>query len=789
MNERVSRKLEFEDIKRRLAKKTVSESGKKLAYELMPEKSAKAVKKLIDETKEAETIYLAAENMPIISFPDILSERARLRSGATLSPGELLNIMRLLKAAKRAKQGIIRDEVRNIILLPQQAEGLFYDDAIIKHIDNSIESEERLADSASAELAAIRRRILSENSGIREKLNAIIRSKDYGKYLQEAIVTMRAGRFVVPVKAEYRSMIKGLVHGESSSGSTLFIEPISVVEANNKLKELAIAEEKEVERILIKLSSQLRPYEEDLKYDVEILAYLDMVFAKAALAVTQRAYPPIISDSGRIYISKGRHPLIDEKKVVPITFELSGDQRAMVITGPNTGGKTVTLKLVGLFSMMMQSGMFIPAEQGSTLPIYNSIFADIGDEQSIEQSLSTFSAHMKNTIVAVKQADENSLVLLDELGAGTDPEEGAALAMAILERLNSSGARIFATTHYSEIKSFALSEEGFVNASMEFDVSTLSPTYKLVLGVAGASNAFLISKSLGLPDEVIDAAKEHMDDERLKFDYLIKEAERSRRKADRQLKKARDAKRHALEVDERAKAVEEEIAQKRKKAIDKANEEAYEIIRKAKDEMEELIDEAKKLRKASTSEAEFTKAVEKARRKMSASKDVASERLKESKKPRMTLKPQDIRVGDTVTVSRIGAKGSVLTLPDSKGMVSVQAGVMKLNVHYSELELKNETGQKSYQKTSRINVIRKMIPLQINLIGKTVDEALIEANKYIDDAFIAGLNEITIIHGKGTGALQTAIRDMLKHNKQVKSFRAGRFGEGENGVTVVELKR
>ena len=789
MNERVSQKLEFEEIKKRLAGKTLSANGRKLALELMPERKERAVKHLIDETKEAETLLLASENMPIVSFPDLSSERARPRSGASVSPAELLNIMRLMKAAKRARQGIRRDEERNIVILPDQAEGLFYDDAIIKRIDDSVESEERLSDNASRELAAIRRRILSENEGIREKLNSIIRSKDYGKYLQESIVTMRAGRFVVPVKAEYRAMIKGLVHGESASGSTLFIEPMSVVEANNKLKELSIAEAKETERILLQFSSELRPYEEDLKYDVEILSYLDLVFAKAALAVSQKAYPAELSQDGRIYISKGRHPLIDEKKVVPITFELDGDQRSMVITGPNTGGKTVTLKLVGLFSMMAQSGLFIPAEQGSMLPVYESIFADIGDEQSIEQSLSTFSAHMKNTIIAVKFADKKSLVLLDELGAGTDPEEGAALAMAILERLNAKGARIFATTHYSEIKTFALSTEGFVNASMEFDVSTLSPTYKLILGVAGASNAFLISRSLGLPDEVIDAAKEHMDDERLKFDYLLKEAERSRRKADRQLQKARDAKRHAMEVDEKAKAMEEEIAEKRKKAIDKANEEAYEIIRKARDEMEELISEVKRLRKQNASEADFTRAVEKARRQMTASKDVAATRIKEGKKPRLTLRAEDIKVGDTVKVTSIGAKGSVLTLPDSKGMVGIQAGIMKLNVHYSELELQNESGQKTYQKASKVNVIRKMLPLSINLIGKTVDEALIEANKYIDDAFVGGLTEVTIIHGKGTGALQAAIRDMLKHHKQVKSYRAGRFGEGENGVTIVELKR
>lgn len=789
MDSRISLKLEFNEIKKRLAQKAQSESAKKLALSLEPQIKRRAVKHLIDETKEAESIYLSCESLPIMSFPDITPERGRMRSGAALSPSELLRIMRLLKAAKRAKNAIKRDDERNIVLLPEQAEGLFYDDAIIKRIDESVESDERLADGASSELRNIRRRIVSENEGIREKLNAVIRSKEYAKYLQDAIVTMRAGRFVVPVKAEYRSMIKGMVHGESASGSTVFIEPMSVVEANNKLKELDILEAKETQRILKQFSNELRPYEEDLGYDVEILSYLDLVFAKAALAVSQKAFPPEISVEGEIKILKGRHPLIEESKVVPISFELSKEQQSMVITGPNTGGKTVTLKLIGLFSMMMQSGLFLPADQGSRLPIYEKIFVDIGDEQSIEQSLSTFSAHMKNTISIVKNADEKSLVLLDELGAGTDPEEGAALAMAILETISERGARIFATTHYSEIKAFALSQEGFVNASMEFDVSTLSPTYKLIVGVAGASNAFLISRSLGLPEEVLTRAKGHMNDERLKYDYLIKEAERSRRRAERQLQKARDMKRHAVEVDEKAKALEEELSEKRKKLMRRAEEEAYEIVKSTQDEMDDLICQIKKLMKAHASEAEVTKTIEKARRQLSAKKDVAQHALKESKKPRISAKPEEIKPGDIVKVCSIDAKGSVLSAPDSKGMVSVQAGIMKLNVHYTDLEIQNESAQKTYQRTSRVNVIRKSIPLSINLIGKTVDEALLEADKYLDDAFVGGLNEVTIIHGKGTGALSNAIRDLLKRHPHVKNFRAGKYGEGEQGVTVVELKR
>lgn len=790
MNERIAAKLEFDVIKILLAKKAVSSAGKELAMEIMPKKRKKDVKLLLDETKEAETIYLSAENLPISGFPEISGVRARLRAKSMLLPGELLNVMRLMKAAKRAKTGIKPDEAKNISILPAAAEGLFYDDSLIKRIDESVESEERLSDSASAELRNIRRRIVSENEGIREKLLSLIRNKDMGKYLQDAIVTMRAGRFVVPVKSEYRSAVKGLVHGESASGATLFIEPLGVVEANNKLKELDIAEKKETERVLLELSELLRPYEEDFEYDEKILAYLDLVFAKAALGADMKGCAPKISEDGRIYISHGRHPLIDEKKVVPITLDLSKEDGNMIITGPNTGGKTVTLKLLGLFSMMAQSGLFIPAREGSELPLYESIFADIGDEQSIEQSLSTFSGHMKNIISIIKHSDKNSLILLDELCAGTDPEEGAALAMSILEKLSESGARIFATTHYSEIKSFALKTPGFINASMEFDVSTLRPTYKLIVGVSGTSNAFLISRSLGLPDEIISGAKEHMDDERLKYDYLIKEADKARRKARRQLDAARDMKKQASELSEKTKAQEEELTSKRNELIKNAKEQAYDIVLKTQEEMEQIISELKKLRK-NASEADFTRAVESARRKVSAKKDTAYKAVKEKKKPIKKVDPKTIKPGDLVKIPSLEVSGSVLKAPDQKGMVAVQAGIMKLNVHYSELEKNNETSRTVYQKSSpsRVSLERKPISMSLNVIGKTVEEALTLVDKYLDDVYVAGLNEVTIIHGVGTGALKSAIRDYLNGHPHVKSYRAGRFGEGEQGVTVVSIRR
>ena len=784
MDERVARIVGFDTIKERLASCAMTANGKSMALALMPARTQKRAEKLLAETKEAEILLLAASAHPLMGFDDVSVEISRLRSGAALSCGELLRIMRLFRAAKRAQHSIGYDEERNLSILPDACEGLFYDDALIAAIDHAVMGEEQLADDASAELRSIRRRIRSENESIREKLQNIIRSNAQSKFLQDDIITMRNGRFVVPVKQEHRSQVKGLVHGQSASGATVFVEPMGVVESNNKLKLLEEEEKREIERILQFLSNQARPYVQQMVWNLEILTYLDVVFAKAALAVRMRAYPPALSER-ELRILRGRHPLIEEKTVVPVTLQMEQGCRALIITGPNTGGKTVTLKLIGLFAMMAQSGLFLPADEGTTLPVFREIFADIGDEQSIEQSLSTFSSHMKNIIEITEQASAASLVLIDELGAGTDPEEGAALAMAILKELALRGLMLFATTHYSEIKAFALTTPGFMNASMEFDVETLSPTFRLVAGVAGASNALLISERLGLSSSIICSAKQMMREERLRFDDMMLEAERTKTLAQKELAEAEEAKRKAEETIRTAAELEEEVNVKRATLIERAQEEAYDIVKEARDEAERVIKELKKLE--TLPQPERTKAVASARRTLAEKRDALEQRMKKGKKPAKHVDPGKLRLGDAVRVISLDVTGTVDKLPDAKGMVRVRAGIMKLNIPYTDLA-PAPLPKGEVKRTANVRVEPRTVGLSINLTGYTVDEALMELDKYLDDAFLSGRMEVSVIHGKGTGALRSGIHQYLKRHPHVKSFRLGRFGEGEDGVTIVTLK-
>ena len=781
-DKKVFAKLSYDQILKKLAEKAISEGGRKLAGELVPTDHREKAERLMKETKEAETIALSAEAFPLRSYPQIGPELARLNSGASLSCAELLRVKNLMKAAKRAKKNIRLNEEREISLLPEIAGGLMYDDYLIETIDLSIESEDEVADGASSELRAIRKRMVKENELVREKLNNIIRGRETAKYLQESIITMRNGRYVVPVKVEYRSQINGLIHGESASGATLFIEPMSVVEANNRLKSLEEEERREIDRILKTLSDMARPSAEDMKYDYEILSYLDLVFAKAALGISMKANPVLFNDENTIDIRLGRHPLIDPKKVIPISVKSDQDQHTLIITGPNTGGKTVTLKMVGLFALMAQSGLFLPAESGTTLPVFQAVYADIGDEQSIEQSLSTFSSHMKNNIFILRKAYEGSLVLLDELGAGTDPEEGTALALAILDELNSRGVKLLATTHYSEIKAYALTAEGFENASMEFDAESLMPTYRLIMGVAGASNAFLISKRLGLKNEIIEKARGFMREERLQFDTLLREAERTKSKAERQLSRAKEIEIHAKEADAKAKKLEEQLEERRQRILEKAREEALRIVNEAREETEEIIREVKKLKKQS--ESDRTKTVEKARKTL----ETKREKLQKPKKPgrKGNLKAGDLAVGDSVRILSLNVDASVLTLPDAKGLVGVQAGIMKLNIPVSDLVLAQQ--KKRVMRTSSVNLETKPISMSINLHGYNVEEAIVELDKYLDDAFLAGLKEVSVIHGKGTGALRSGVQSYLRHHPHVDKFRLGKYGEGETGVTIVYLK-
>ncbi len=786
MDERVLKILGYDKIQQMLAECAVSSRGAAAAKALLPATDRREVETMIAQTREAETISISSVAHPMMGFDDLSGELTRLKAGAGLSCAELMRISRLHKAAKRAKKTILKDEEGALRLLPSMAENLFYDDMLIGRIDEAILSEEEVADGASAELRQIRRKMRSENAFVREKLNSIIRSKEYAPYLQDAIITTRDGRYVVPVKQEYRGNVPGLIHGQSASGATLFIEPMSIVEANNRLRVLEEEERQEIARILLELSSLAGAYTQQMWADLEILTQLDLIFAKAALAIRMRAMPVQLNEDDTIDIRAGRHPFIDEKEVIPVSIHIANEHRTLIITGPNTGGKTVTLKMVGLFSAMAQSGLFLPAQEGSSLPLFGKIFADIGDEQSIEQSLSTFSSHMRNIIYILRKAQPHCLVLIDELGAGTDPEEGTALALAVLDELNNRGCKLLATTHYSEIKAYAMKTEGFENASMEFDAQSLRPTYRLIMGVAGSSNAFLISKRLGLKAPLIERAKSFMRQERLEFDDLILQAERTRKQAERELERARQMQEHAKQVDSRAKQLEQELAQKRKSAIERAQKDALEIVKQAQEETEALIREAKKLSRQSESQA--TKTTQKVRRELSARREVLKKSIEPKKRPPASVNPAKLSVGDLVYIYSLGVEATVSSLPDAKGMVGVQAGIMSMNIHYSDLEMAGPPAKKKAARTSRISLERKSVPLSINLHGYTVEEAILEVDRYLDDAFLAGLSEVSIIHGKGTGALRSGIQGFLRKHPHVAQFRLGKFGEGESGVTIVTLK-
>ena len=779
MNKRVFEKLEFDKILNMLEAKALSDSGKQAALALTPGKSIAAVRLMQSETLEAESTLMRETKTPMSSFSDISSETARLKTGADLSCRELLRVLGVQKSAKRAKAGLKKQEGSENLLY-NIAEPLYYDEAMIRELDNAIISENELADDASAELLSIRRKILRENDGIHEKLNAVIRSTKHKDHLQDAIITMRNGRYVVPVKQEYRRSLSGLVHDQSSSGQTVFIEPMEVVEANNRLRELELEEKAEIARILHEFSEQLREYWQQLKDDLEILTRLDIIFAKASLASSMKASPPQITDEKKLAIKNGRHPLIDVKTVVPVSLYIEDGYSGLIITGPNTGGKTVTLKLTGLMVLMAQSGMFVPADAGTVLPVFTALFADIGDEQSIEQSLSTFSSHMKNITEITKKADEHSLVLLDELGAGTDPAEGAALAMAILEELEFSKSFVLATTHYSEIKAFAMASDKYQNACMEFSVKTLSPTYRLIMGVPGVSNAFEISKKLGLGEQVIDRARRHMSEETVKFEQLIGEAERQREIAQHKQQQAEDFRRTAQSIKDKSNIELEKAKEKSAKIVERANEKALDILKEAKEEAELIITELKQAKAAKQED------INAARKALSDSIDKASGAV--SKKParKSSVKPADISAGETVKLINHGVTATVLKEPRD-GKVQVQAGVVKMTVDITEIEPAEKQKQ-----TSRLGGFKRdlgaAVTMELDLRGMNLDEAVMETDKYLDEAFIAGRQEVSIIHGKGTGVLRSGIRDFLRTHPHADKFRQGKYGEGEAGVTIVTIK-
>lgn len=785
MEKRVLKTLEYDKILAMLKERASCCVSRELVDTMEPSGDFDTVERELKLTAEAETLFYKTGRSPVDDFPDMRHCLERMHAALFLSTGELLGIASCLKAARIAKN-ILAKEVGEESYLYNLAGLLITHRSAEEEINRCIINEDEIFDGASPALARIRRAMRLANEKVREKLNSMIRSTAYQKYLQEPIITIRNGRFVIPVKQEYRQQVPGLIHDQSSSGATLFIEPSAVVELGNEYKKLLAEEADEIERILTELTAMLAPYADEIREDLNIMGQIDLVFAKAKLSRELNAVMPRLNRSNYVRIVRGRHPLIPADKVVPIDIWIGKDYRSLIITGPNTGGKTVTLKIVGLFALMVQSGIFVPANEGSEFPVFEHIYADIGDEQSIEQSLSTFSSHMKNIVGILDRADENSLVLLDELGAGTDPIEGAALAMSILEELNDRHCICVSTTHYSEIKAFAMTHEGMENASMEFDIDRLCPTYRLYIGIPGKSNAFEISSRLGLPSSIIDKAKSFLKGEDVRFEDIISSAQSQHRIAEEERKMAEEARAELEKLRADAERERKKLDEDRNRLQAKAKEDAKRIVADTKREMEKLIVEIRSIKDIDRSAAD--RAIQAARDTLRATETAVNEK-EAIKKEDNTKPPKTVRAGDTVNIVTLDQKATVLSAPDSKGEVMVQAGVMKLNVKLKDIRLIEE--KKAAAPTSgKVGLgAGKQVGLELDVRGMLVDEANIIVDRYLDDAYNAGLSEVNIIHGKGTGALRTGIQAFLKRHPLVKGYRMGSYGEGDAGVTVVTLKK
>jgi len=794
MEERTLRILEFVKIKEKLISLCSSELGKELAAALLPQTQPEEVERMLKETTDAVDFILRRGSPPLGGIHDIRDTLRRVELGTAINPGELLRVADTLRAARNLKNYASEADPR------ADESGNHVRDLIAsvtpnKRIEDSINaaiiSDEEISDNASSTLASIRKRIREEQESLKDKLNSMIHSSKYQKFMQESIVTIREDRYVIPVKAEYRNEIPGLVHDSSASGATVYIEPMAVVEANNNIKQLRIKEQLEIERILQELTGEVAGIIEPLKANMTLFAQLDFVFAKAKLSLDLKCVCPKLNREKRINIKKGRHPLLDSKTVVPIDLWIGERFTTLVITGPNTGGKTVTLKTVGLFTLMVQSGLHVPAAEGTEMSVFDNVFADIGDEQSIEQSLSTFSSHMRNIVEILSRADDMSLVLFDELGAGTDPTEGAALAMSILENLHGRGAITIATTHYSELKVYALTTDGVENACCEFDVETLRPTYRLLIGVPGKSNAFAISKRLGLSDDILDRAREFLSGEEIQFEDVLMTIERNRRESEQERLQAESLR---LEIEKLKKELEEQkykLSSQREKLLREAREEARRILLDARKDAGDILEEMKQATKLQD-EKERRRAAEEAKAKLRGSIGKIEESLAEGlfRRKGFVKPPENLKPGDSVLILDLNQKGTVITPPDKDGEALVQAGIMKINVHVTNLKLIDEQSYE-IQRTgsSSIGVSKAMnISPRTDIRGMNVEEAIIILGKYLDDAALAGLSEVTIVHGKGTGALRSGVHQYLKTNHHVKSFRLGQYGEGEAGVTIVTLK-
>ena len=785
MEKRVLKTLEYDKILAMLKERASCCISRELVDTMEPSGDFDTVERELKLTAEAETLFYKTGRSPVDDFPDMRHCLERMHAALFLSTGELLGIASCLKAARIAKD-ILAKEVGEESYLYNLAGLLITHRSAEEEINRCIINEDEIFDGASPALARIRRAMRLANEKVREKLNSMIRSTAYQKYLQEPIITIRNGRFVIPVKQEYRQQVPGLIHDQSSSGATLFIEPSAAVELGNEYKKLLAEEADEIERILTELTAMLAPYADEIREDLNIMGQIDLVFAKAKLSRELNAVMPRLNRNNYVRIVRGRHPLIPADRVVPIDIWIGRDYRSLIITGPNTGGKTVTLKIVGLFALMVQSGIFVPANEGSEFPVFEHIYADIGDEQSIEQSLSTFSSHMKNIVGILDKADENSLVLLDELGAGTDPIEGAALAMSILEELNDRHCICVSTTHYSEIKAFAMTHEGMENASMEFDIDRLCPTYRLYIGIPGKSNAFEISSRLGLPNSIIDKAKGFLKGEDVRFEDIISSAQSQHRIAEEERKMAEEARAELEKLRADAERERRKLDEDRNRLQAKAKEDAKRIVADTKREMEKLIVEIRSIKDIDRSAAD--RVIQAARDTLRATETAVNEK-EAIKKEDNTKPPKTVRAGDTVNIVTLDQKATALSAPDSKGEVMVQAGVMKLNVKLKDIRLIEE--KKAAAPTSgKVGLgAGKQVGLELDVRGMLVDEANIMVDRYLDDAYNAGLSEVNIIHGKGTGALRAGVQAFLKRHPLVKGYRMGSYGEGDAGVTVVTLKK
>lgn len=782
--------LEYDKIIDMLLDLTQGELARDLVEKLEPSNDIDEIRRMQEETSEAYRVLVRYGDIDYSSATHIKHLVSKASLGSMLFIEDLYDIMQnifLVSSIKRYLKTSIEDENLKLKHLRGLYESLASLDDLKKKLSMTIVARDEIADNASSTLRSIRRSKKLKNQAIEDKLNSYITSDKTKKYLQDAIVTMREGRHVIPVKNEYRSSVEGMIHDISQKGSTVFIEPMAVVKLNNELRELENEEKKEIERILYELSSEVSEYKAYLETNEEALKSISFIFARARLAREMRATEPVLNDKGYVNLKNARHPLIPKDKVVPTTVELGDEYTSLIITGPNTGGKTVSLKTVGLITLMAKSGLNIPCDNNSSVAVFDKVYADIGDEQSIEQSLSTFSSHMKNIVHIVENAEYNDLVLFDELGAGTDPTEGAALAISILKLFRERRIRTMATTHYSQIKFYALTSEGVKNASMEFNVDTLSPTYRLIIGIPGKSNAFEISKRLGLDQKIIDSAKELLNENDTRFEDVLKAIEEDRTEIENKRIKINEENEEIERLREKLENKNKKLEEKQEAIINKAKEEAREIVKKAKSESAFIIDELKDI--SSLSKKEDRRRLQEAKDYLRELEDENRLKIKDNKKRTKEI-PKDIKLGESVRIISIDKFGEVETLPDDKGDLNIQVGIMSVRSNINDIERSESKEEvKVEKKTKSINKAKsKNISSEINLIGRTVDEGILLLDKYLDDAYLARLKEVRIIHGKGTGTLRDAVRKYLQNSKHVIEYREADYTEGGSGATVAVIK-